>query len=96
MPGMRITDHQVRKFKKHHKTLNQAAAAAKVGISERGARRGQVVRRAMTVLTQGLEGLRRSWPRGQVRNHSQASALVRCCGWVHRPANRSTQLPWRR
>lgn len=39
MPGKRITDHQVHKFKQHRKTLSQVAAAAKVGISERSARR---------------------------------------------------------
>ena len=39
MPGNRITDHQVHKFKEHRKTLNQVAAAARVGISERSARR---------------------------------------------------------
>ncbi len=39
MPGKRITDHQVHKFKQHRKTLTQVAAAAKSGISERSARR---------------------------------------------------------
>lgn len=39
MPGKRITDHQVHKFKQHRKTLSQVAAAAKVAISERSARR---------------------------------------------------------
>lgn len=39
MPGKRITDHQVQKFKQHRKTLSQTAAAAKVAISERSARR---------------------------------------------------------
>jgi len=39
MPGKRITDHQVLKFKNHRRTLPQVAAAAKVGISERSARR---------------------------------------------------------
>jgi transposase InsO family protein len=39
MPGKRITDHQVHKFKQYRKTLSQTAAAAKVGISERSARR---------------------------------------------------------
>lgn len=39
MPGKRIPDHQVQKFKQHRKTLSQASAAAKVAISERSARR---------------------------------------------------------
>jgi hypothetical protein len=39
MPGKRITDHQVHKFKQHRSKLSQAAAAAKSGISERSARR---------------------------------------------------------
>lgn len=39
MPGKRITDHQVHKFKQHRSKLGQAAAAAKSGISERSARR---------------------------------------------------------
>ena len=39
MPGKRITDHQVHKFKQHRSNLSQAAAAAKSGISERSARR---------------------------------------------------------
>jgi hypothetical protein len=39
MPGKRITDHQVLKFKQHRNTLTQAAAAAKAGVSERSARR---------------------------------------------------------
>ena len=40
MPGKRITDHQVHKYKQHrnHKH-SQVAAAAKAGISERSARR---------------------------------------------------------
>lgn len=39
MPGKRITDHQVHKFKQHRKQLSQVAAAAKSGMSERSARR---------------------------------------------------------
>ena len=39
MPGKRITDHQVHKFKQHRNTLTQVAAAAKTEISERIARR---------------------------------------------------------
>jgi len=39
MPGKRITDHQVLKYKDHRKTLSQTAAAAKAAISERSARR---------------------------------------------------------
>lgn len=39
MPGRRITDHQVLKYKTHRKTLSQAAASAKVAISERSGRR---------------------------------------------------------
>jgi len=39
MPGKRITDHQVHKYKQHRNKLSQVAAAAKVGISERSARR---------------------------------------------------------
>ena len=39
MPGKRITDHQVHKFKQHRSKLSQVAAAAKAGISERSARR---------------------------------------------------------
>jgi hypothetical protein len=39
MPGKRITDHQVHKFKQHRNQHTQVAAAAKAGISERSARR---------------------------------------------------------
>ena len=39
MPGKRITDHQVHKYKQHRNQLSQVASAAKVGISERSARR---------------------------------------------------------
>lgn len=39
MPGKRITDHQVHKYKKHRNRLTQVASAAKAGISERSARR---------------------------------------------------------
>lgn len=39
MPGKRITDHQVRKYKAQRRTQTQAAAAAKAGVSERSARR---------------------------------------------------------
>ncbi|MDH2908897.1 MAG: IS21-like element ISCARN49 family transposase [Candidatus Eremiobacteraeota bacterium] len=38
MPGKRITDHQVLRYKDHRRTHTQIAAAAKVGISERSAR----------------------------------------------------------
>ena len=39
MPGKKITDHQVQKYKQHHLKLSQVAAAAKAGISERSAQR---------------------------------------------------------
>lgn len=39
MPGKKITDHQVLKYKEHRRKLTQSAAAAKAGISERSARR---------------------------------------------------------
>lgn len=39
MPGTRITDYQVRTYKGLRNRLNQVAAAVKVGISERSARR---------------------------------------------------------
>jgi hypothetical protein len=39
MPGKRVTDHQVIKYKQLRRRLGQEAAAAKVGISERTARR---------------------------------------------------------
>lgn len=39
MPGKRITDHQVLKFKAQRRAHTQSAAAAKAGISERSARR---------------------------------------------------------
>jgi transposase InsO family protein len=39
MPGKRITDHQVHRYKEHRNKLTQVAAAAKAGISERSARR---------------------------------------------------------
>lgn len=39
MPGKKITDHQVNKYKQHRNTLGQVASAAKTGISERSARR---------------------------------------------------------
>lgn len=39
MPGKRITDHQVTKYKRFRKQFSQEVAAAKVGISVRSARR---------------------------------------------------------
>ena len=39
MPGKKITDHQVSKYKQHRNRLSQVAAAAKAAISERSARR---------------------------------------------------------
>jgi transposase InsO family protein len=39
MPGKRITDHQMHKYKEQRSDFTQVAAAAKVGISERSARR---------------------------------------------------------
>ena len=39
MPGKKITDHQVHKYKQHRNTLTQVAAAARAGLSERSARR---------------------------------------------------------
>jgi len=39
VPGKKITDHQVQKYKQHHLKFSQVAAAAKAGISERSARR---------------------------------------------------------
>ena len=39
MPGKKITDHQVHKYKHHRNTLTQVAAAARAGLSERSARR---------------------------------------------------------
>jgi transposase InsO family protein len=39
MPGKKITDHQVHKYKEHRNGLSQVAAAAKAVISERSARR---------------------------------------------------------
>lgn len=39
MPGKRISDHQVLKYKADRRSHTQAAAAARVGISERSARR---------------------------------------------------------
>jgi transposase InsO family protein len=39
MPGKKITDHQVHKYKEHRNQLTQVAAAAKAGLSERSARR---------------------------------------------------------
>ncbi len=42
MAGKRITTHQVLKYKAHRRTLTQSAASAKVGISERSARRIEI------------------------------------------------------
>ena len=42
MPGKKITDHQVHKYKQHRLKLNQVAAAAKTGLSERSARRIEI------------------------------------------------------
>jgi transposase InsO family protein len=39
LPGKKITDHQVQKYKQHRLKLKQAASAAKAGVSERSARR---------------------------------------------------------
>ena len=39
MPGKKITDHQVQKYKQHRQKLTQVAAAAKAGLSERSAQR---------------------------------------------------------
>jgi hypothetical protein len=42
LPGKKITDHQVQKYKQHRLKLSQVAAAAKVGLSERSARRIEI------------------------------------------------------
>ena len=42
MPGKKITDHQVQKYKQHRLRLTQVAAAAKAGLSERSARRIEI------------------------------------------------------
>ena len=55
MPGKRITDHQVHKYKEHRNKLTQVAAAAKAGLSERSARR---IERSDTLPSQRPE---RSW-----------------------------------
>ena len=55
MPGKKVTDHQVLKYKEHRKKVTQAAAAAKAGISERSARR---IERSDTLPSQGPP---RSW-----------------------------------
>ena len=34
MPGKRITDHQVHKYKQHRNKVSYVASAAKVGINE--------------------------------------------------------------
>ena len=39
MPGKRVTDHQVLMYKQYRLRLGQEAAAAKIGISARTARR---------------------------------------------------------
>ena len=39
MPGKRVTDHQVIKYKQYRQRLGQEAAASKVGTSEGTARR---------------------------------------------------------
>jgi len=39
LPGKKITDHQVQKYKQHRLKLSQVAAAAKAGVSERSAQR---------------------------------------------------------
>jgi hypothetical protein len=39
MPGKRISDHQVHKYKQYRNKLSQVASAAKARISERSARR---------------------------------------------------------
>lgn len=49
MPGKKITDHQVHKYKDHRKALTQVAAAAKAGLSERSARR---IERSQTLPSQ--------------------------------------------
>jgi transposase InsO family protein len=55
MPGKKITDHQVLKYKEHRRTRTQAGAAAKAAISERSARR---IDRSQTLPSQQA---RRSW-----------------------------------
>jgi transposase InsO family protein len=42
LPGKKITDHQVQKYIQHRLKLNQVAAAAKAGLSERSARRIEI------------------------------------------------------
>lgn len=42
MPGKRITDHQVHKYKQHCNELSQSTSAAKTYISEKSARRIEV------------------------------------------------------
>ena len=55
MPGKKITDHQVRKYKEMRNRLAQETAATKVGISVRSARR---IEKAKQLPSQGE---RRSW-----------------------------------
>jgi hypothetical protein len=43
MPGKKITDHQVQKYKQDHLKFNQAAAAAKAGVSLVVPRPGELV-----------------------------------------------------
>ena len=55
MPGKRVTDHQVHKYKQHRNKLGQLASAAKAGISERSARR---IENAQSLPSQRLQ---RNW-----------------------------------
>lgn len=55
MPGKKITDHQVRKYKEMRNQLAQETAAAKAGISVRSARRIEKAKQ------QPSQGERRSW-----------------------------------
>jgi hypothetical protein len=54
VPGKRITDHQVNRYKELRRQFKQEAAAAKVGVSVRSARR---IEQATTLPSQ--RGVRR-------------------------------------
>ncbi len=75
MPGQRITDQQVKRYKELRNTLPQEAAAAKIGISVRTARR---IEHAAVLPSQQL---RRQWrthrdPQGACQNRTLTMALL--------------------
>ena len=75
MPGKRISDHQVQKYKQHRNQFIQTASAAKDGISERNARR---IEQASSLPSQRPQRNRRTREDPQAKETGRFGAQRRC------------------